>query len=97
MQDFSARFDPTLQDDERTQRLLNKLTLIQIEYKAYVTEMTILLEKALKPFPAKKKLDRFIEAMALLFGLVCATSHPEIPKVSRTSLLERSIPQFMSA
>ena len=45
---------------------LNKLT--QIQYKAYVTEMTLLLEKALKPFfPAKKKLDRFIEAMALLF------------------------------
>ena len=47
---------------------LNKLT--QIQYKAYVTEMTLLLEKALKPFfPAKKKLDRFIEATALLFKL----------------------------
>jgi hypothetical protein len=65
-QDFSARFDPTLQDDQKPRDFLNKLTLIQ--YKAYVTEMTLLLEKALKPFfPAKKQLDRFIEAMALLF------------------------------
>ncbi len=51
---------------------LNKLTLIQ--YKAYVTEMKLLLEKALKPFfPAKKKLDRFI---ALLFKVTL----PSLPE-----------------
>ena len=47
--------------------------------------MTLLLEKALKPFfPAKKKLDRFIEVMALLFKVTL----PSLTELIRVNIQE---------